>query len=105
MLQGFVRELQRAPTSARPTLEALARLYGLTRVEKHMAVLLAHGAMQAQHAAVVRLAVNHVCAALSAHNGRAALLLCEGFGIPDHLILAPIAFDWKAIGSSADDSR
>ena len=64
-----------------------------------MAVYLANGALQPEHAAAVRLAVNASCAALAAQGGKPALLLCEGFGVPDHLLAAPIAFDWKAIGS------
>ena len=99
MQQGFVEELKRAPAAARPALEALARLYGLTRVERHMAVYLATGALKAKLAPAVRLAVNGTCAALSAQGGKPALLLCDGFGVPDHLLAAPIAFDWKAIGT------
>ena len=92
-------ELQRAPASARPALQVLARLYGLTRVERSMAVLLANRALAPEAAPAVRHAVNADCAALSASGGRPALQLCESFGIPDHLLLAPIAFNWMSIGS------
>lgn len=52
------------------------------------------------HAAAVRVQVNSLCSQLSADAGRLALQLCEGFGIPDHLLQAPIAFNWQQIGTS-----
>lgn len=52
------------------------------------------------HATAVRMQVNSLCSQLSADAGRLALLLCEGFGIPDHLLQAPIAFNWQQIGTS-----
>ncbi len=51
------------------------------------------------HAAAVRSAVNAACAVLSSDSGWAALRLAESFGIPDHCLQAPIAFDWRQIGS------
>lgn len=52
------------------------------------------------HAAVVRQQVNKLCGQLAADAGKLALLFCEGFGVPDHLLQAPIAFDWQQIGTS-----
>lgn len=52
------------------------------------------------HAAVVRQHVNKMCSQLAVDSGKLALLLCEGFGIPDHLLQAPIAFDWMQIGTT-----
>lgn len=52
------------------------------------------------HAAAIRIQVNGLCSKLAADDGRVALRLCEGFGIPDHLLQAPIAFDWRQIGST-----
>jgi len=26
--------------------------------------------------------------------------MCEGFGVPDHLLQAPIAFNWQQIGTT-----
>lgn len=100
-LQGFVEEVtNKAPEASRPALMLLATLYGLTRVERGMAFYLASGAATGAHAEGVRAAVNTACAALSADGGWAALRLAEGFGIPDHCLQAPIAFDWRQIGSN-----
>ena len=52
------------------------------------------------HAAAVRQLVNKLCNQLAANSGKLALLMCEGFGIPDHLLQAPIAFDWMQIGTT-----
>jgi len=46
----------------------------------------------------VILQVNDICKTLAADGGRVALELCAGFGIPEHLIQAPIASDWRSIG-------
>jgi acyl-CoA oxidase len=80
----------------------LATLYGLTRVERGLASHLASGALTGGHAAAIRTAVNVACATLSADGSRAALRLAEGFGVPDHCLEAPIAFDWRQIGSNVD---
>ncbi|CAK0741867.1 hypothetical protein CVIRNUC_001356 [Coccomyxa viridis] len=97
--EGFVDEVRKSPEDAKPALTLLAALYGLTRVERNLAFFLAAGVMDGSHAAGVRAAVNSACAVLSADGGWAALRLAESFGIPDHCLQAPIAFDWRQIGS------
>ncbi len=57
------------------------------------------GVADGGHAAAVRAAVNAACVVLSSDGGWAALRLAEAFGIPDHCLQAPIAFDWRQIGS------
>ena len=52
------------------------------------------------HVAAVRLQINKLCTQLAADAGKLALLMCEGFGIPDHLLQAPIAFNWQQIGTT-----
>ena len=39
------------------------------------------------------------CRELSEDGGLTLVKLCDGFGIPDHLLQAPIAFDWRLIGA------
>lgn len=96
--QGFVDELESAPAAAKPALTALARLYGLTRLERDLGTFLAAGALAPRQAPDLRAEVNALCGALMAGDGRPALALCASFGIPDHCLAAPIAFDWRAIG-------
>ncbi|KAK9843434.1 hypothetical protein WJX81_002331 [Elliptochloris bilobata] len=96
--EGFVEELAAAPAAAGPALTALARLYGLVRLERDLGFFLAAGALTSAQAPLLRSEVNGLCAALMAGDGRPALALCAAFGIPDHCLAAPIAFDWRAIG-------
>ena len=93
-----MEELGSAPAAARPVLTALARLYGLVRLERDLGFFLASGALAPGQAPLLRAEVNGLCAALMAGRGRPALALCAAFGIPDHCLAAPIAFDWRAIG-------
>ena len=51
------------------------------------------------HAVAIRTHINKLCSQLAADAGKLALLMCEGFGIPDHLLQAPIAFNWQQIGT------
>ncbi len=59
---------------------------------------LALGVLKAADVAARRSAVNGMCRALGSNGAAPALLLCQAFGIPDHLLAAPIAFDWTKIG-------
>ena len=97
--QVFSEELSTAPAAAKSALQQLATLYGLTRLERGLAFFLASGALRQQQAAAVRAAVNSLCRRLMADGGRTIWKLCDGFGIPDELLFAPIAFDWTVIGS------
>ncbi|KAL3161189.1 hypothetical protein ABBQ38_009556 [Trebouxia sp. C0009 RCD-2024] len=96
----LLQQAQEAPPSLGAPLQLLGSLYGLTRLERSMAHYLASGVLQGSHATAVRAQINRLCGQLSANSGRLALQLCEGFGIPDHLLQAPIAFDWQQIGTS-----
>jgi acyl-CoA oxidase len=59
-------------------------------------VSLLAGALSGEAVKVLHSRVNELCRQLGAGGGRLALALCDGFGIPDHLIQAPIAIgDWR----------
>eukprot|EP00887_Chlorella_sp_A99_P007225 scaffold2.g7225.t1 len=93
----FAAEAERAPAGLRPALALLARLYGLARVEAGLACYLGAGALPgAGGAAAVRSQVNELCRALGADGGALALALCDGFGLPEHVLQAPVAVgDWR----------
>lgn len=98
--QTFVAELKSAPSAYAETLRSLALLYGLTRVESGLSDYLAGGALPGSAVAALRRKINGLCGALAAGGGRQALALCDGFGVPDHLLQAPIALgDWRGIGA------
>jgi acyl-CoA oxidase len=64
-------------------------------VERDLATFLAAGVLMRDDSQALRAAVNQLCSALAADRAALALRLCEGFAIPDHLLAAPIAFDWE----------
>jgi len=87
-----------APAASRAALEQLCALYGVTCLERDAAFFLAAGCITGADLALVKAEQRALCSSLVA-GGKAcaALALCEGFGIPDHCLQAPIAFDWKKI--------
>lgn len=93
--EAFAAEVERAPEALRGALGLLCSLYGLCRVEKGLETYFATGALPASAAAALRRQILALCAQLNADGGRLALALCDGFGIPDHLLQAPIAHGWR----------
>ncbi|MEW5319808.1 MAG: hypothetical protein WDW38_010934 [Sanguina aurantia] len=97
-LDNFVKVVARAEASLQPILSQQALLYGLTRVERSLAFYLGQGVVSRADALVLHSTITAHYRLLSSNSGALALKLCDGFGIPDHLIGAPIAFDWHGIG-------
>lgn len=61
------------------------------------------GALAPATIKAVHASVNGLCRQLGADRGRLALALCDGFGIPDHLLQAPVAVsggDWRQFQGS-----
>lgn len=60
----------------------------------------AAGALSGEAMQGVRAKVNALCRELASNGGALARVLCDGFGIPDHLLQAPIAVKggagWRA---------
>lgn len=94
----LLQEAAAAPAGAKPGLAAMAQLFGATRVERNLASYLAAGVLNGADAAALRAAVNRACRQLGGNGAKPALVLCKGFGVPDHLLAAPIAFNWRTMG-------
>lgn len=98
----FRQELGSAPAAWRPALERLCLLYGLCIVESHLAIYLEHGALRPQAVSGLRRKINDLCSYFAANGAAVALSLCDGFGISDFLLQAPIATrnggGWHDIG-------
>lgn len=77
----------------------LTRLYGLSSVEASLAFYLDAGALQRGASAQLRQQLDGVFKVLTANNSLLALQICRGFGVPDHLITAPIAHNWRVVGA------
>lgn len=82
-----------------PLVEALLQLYGLRCVEADLAWFMTQGII----APAVGRAIPAGVRALVSRLGPRALDLIQGFGIPEHLVAAPIAADWEAY--NAVDNR
>mmetsp|Transcript_11803 Transcript_11803/g.32165 ORF Transcript_11803/g.32165 Transcript_11803/m.32165 type:complete len:632 (-) Transcript_11803:1268-3163(-) len=98
-LDNFSEEIDAAASpELRPVLLLVASLYGMTRLQRDAAFYLEAGIMDTADRISLRERVNGAFDILVADGGRLALGLCEAFGIPDHLLQAPIAFDWRRTG-------
>lgn len=96
--ETFGQEVSSAPVAWRATLEKLVLLYGLSRVESGLSCYLAGRALPGLAMGPLRKKVNALCADLVSNGGEQALALCDAFGIPDHLLQAPIALkDWRSL--------
>ena len=89
-----------SPAAARPALKTLAVVHGTSVALRSAAVHLSRGALCPRGFAALREARNAACSLLcSGGEDAPALKLADGFGIPEHLIAAPIATgDWRKIG-------
>lgn len=101
----FRQEIRTAPAAWREPLERLCLLYGLCSVENHLATYLEHGVLQPRAVPVLRRKINDLCGYFAKDGAAVALGLCDGFGIPSHLLQAPIALGggrggWHDIGLS-----
>lgn len=89
-----------SPPAARPALRTLAVVHGTALAKRSSAFYLSRGALCPRGFAQLREAHNAACTGLcSGGEDAPALKLADGFGIPEHLIAAPIATgDWKTMG-------
>lgn len=98
----FRKEVETAPLEWQGKLSELALLYGMSRVEVGLADFLAGGALPGAGVVPLRQKINSLCSRfMQGGQDSTALALCRGFGIPDHLLHAPIAVsDWRQTGMS-----
>jgi len=90
-MMWLMKAANRAPPAARPLLDKMVLLFGASKVEKKMGFYYACGL----NVESVTNVVDRLCEDLCSNNARDALDSCAAFGIPDHLLQAPIAFDWR----------
>lgn len=90
-LENFRTVLTKVDPTLRPALQLLATLYGASCVKKDAAFFLTSGALTNMDLDRLRVTVHSGYSALAANGGALALRFCDGFGIPEALITAPIA--------------
>jgi acyl-CoA oxidase len=77
-----------ASPEVRAMLEPLAQLHALSRLEHHLGWFLETGVIEGVKSRAIRAQVNALCAEIRPN----AVAYVDGFGIPDGLLAAPIAF-------------
>lgn len=94
----FREEATGAPPALREVLSLLCLLYGLSRVEGGLETYLAGGALGAQALSPLRKKIAALCGKMNENGGKMALQVVGGFGIPNHLVQAPIAVgNWRTM--------
>ncbi|KAK9806580.1 hypothetical protein WJX73_004625 [Symbiochloris irregularis] len=91
VLDACLRTIQQAPSSLRQILTQITTLHALHRLEADMAWLLTEGVVPLKFAKEVPLEIRALCQELAP----SSQALVDSFGIPDHLVAAPIATDWE----------
>jgi acyl-CoA oxidase len=89
-----MQAISSAPAASQAHLRTLAQLHGVSSIEHGAAFFYSSGALPLGSQSCLREAQLQLCSQLAAGGGVTLLELCDGFGIPDHCIQAPIAFDW-----------
>jgi len=86
--------VMRTPGGSEPAINSMLRqlyqLYVVSIIERELAWYLTSKVLDASHAKAVPEEARRLCAELAPH----ALILADGFGLPDHVVSAPIALDW-----------
>ena len=90
-----VQAIPNAPQEKRAALQSLCLLFGVSSVHRAADFYLSGGALPAGSLPGLRAAVIALCSRLMADG--VLWELCNGFGIPDHCLQAPIAFDWRLL--------
>lgn len=88
VLEGMRARMATFPESIRVMLEPLAQLFALSRLERHEGWFLEKGIFEGAKTRAIRAQVNALCAEIRPD----AVAYANGFGIPDEILGAPIAF-------------
>ena len=83
-----------------PLLNKVYDLYGSILIQKHLSWYLKEGILNASSVKKLEAKIAKGCKEL----GERLEELLDGFGIPAHLIYAPIAKDWQTFNDKEDDN-
>ena len=92
IVERCIEASENAPANLRPVLKQLTQLYALSRIEADLGWFLSEELITPKTGKQVVAGVRHLCT----HIAPLALILCDAFGIPDHMHHAPISGDWVA---------
>lgn len=89
-IEASYRVIQQAPESVSGILKPVVALYALKVIETNLGWYMSEGLLSTEVGRAVPQHIRDICKQLAPSAQR----LCESFGIPDHLIAAPIATNW-----------
>ncbi|DBA83512.1 hypothetical protein WJX79_008785 [Trebouxia sp. C0005] len=89
-IEASYRVIQQAPESVSQILKPVVALYAMKVIETNLGWYMSEGLLSTQVGTAVPQHIRDICKELAPSAQR----LCESFGIPDHLIAAPIATNW-----------
>ncbi|KAL3161452.1 hypothetical protein ABBQ32_010335 [Trebouxia sp. C0010 RCD-2024] len=89
-IEASYRAIQQAPESVSGILRPVVALYAMKVIETNLGWYMSEGMLSTEVGAAVPQQIRDLCNEL----GPSGQKLCDSFGIPDHLIAAPIATNW-----------
>lgn len=89
-MEEFTATLSKADNSLQTILTQIRALYAINCVESDLAWFLTQGLVSLKQGKSIVKSSQELCRTL----GGQSLALVQAFGIPDHLVNAPIAQDW-----------
>ena len=87
-----IESLNSVDATLKPVLTNVYHLFLLSRIEADLAWFVTEGVLSKRCGKTVPQKVRTLCDKLASSSE----LLCDGFGIPEHMLYAPIAGDWVA---------
>lgn len=92
VIAACIREAERASPSVSRILKYIIMLYALVKLQGNLGWFLANSILQPAAGIEVPVAIRKLCSLLAPHSQS----LVNSFGIPAHLVAAPIASDWES---------
>lgn len=94
VLTQFLKAIERADASLRPTLIKLCKLFAMQCIQRDIGWYLCHDIISKDHGLQIDQLISTLCADSEEGLGNDVLSLIDAFGIPDYVMAAPIALDW-----------
>jgi len=91
VINQFYKVFHESKPSVQETLTQLYTLYALSAIENDLSWFLLDGVLTHKQAKLVSQHARDLCKEVS----HQSLHLTDAFGIPDHIVQAPIALDWE----------
>lgn len=92
VFDAFAETVAKAPAPLQAALRPLLTLYAVDCVERDLGWYITDGLLTVAHAKAVPPLARQLCAQVGSNMG----FYTQAFGIPEHLVCAPIAGDWEA---------